>query len=230
MPPSGSPTPTPTATVPPSGSPTPTPTATATATATAAPTVTPTPTVTVTPPPRVDLTGQYPFVDHLNLRIDRDNQTFSNVETASDRFCLAGLIRGVDARPDVNREVTFRYESNGTIQQANTKRVKARFPIVDLTLTIEEPGSTLFEGTLVCDGKLTGRLRNSGESQRVRLRCDVGPDLSFFRLPAELVDSVTNAFPKQKHIKVDARKGKIRITHTGQPAPPSVPVDLTCAF
>jgi hypothetical protein len=56
----------------------------------------------------------------------------------------------------------------------------------------------------------------------------VWPDLSFFRLPAELVDSVTNAFPKQSHIKVDARKGKIRFIHSGAPPPEGAQVSLSC--
>jgi hypothetical protein len=167
-------------------------------------------------------------VDRVKYQVDEDNQTFSNVETASDRFCIAGLVRGVDARPLANREVRFEYRSNGTIKKANLKRVKAVFATVDLTLTIEENGSPLFEETIVCDGKLDVRLRNSGESQKVRLKCDVGPDLSFFRLPTELVDSVTNAFPDQRHIKVDARKGKIRFIHTGAPPPEGVQVPLGC--
>ena len=225
--PTGSPVPTPTPT--PTGSPVLTPTPTATATPTATPTATATPTVTATPTPRIDLTGRYPFVDKVKLQLDTDNQTFSNVDTASDRFCLAGLVRGIDARPSANREVRFEYRSQGTIQKANLKRVKARFPVVDLTLTIEELGSELFSETIVCDGKLDARLRKSGETQSVRLRCDVGPDLSFFHLPAELVDSVSNAFPKQGHIKLDVPKGRLRLTHKGEPASAGT-VDLSCDF
>jgi hypothetical protein len=169
-------------------------------------------------------------VDKVKLQIDADNQTFSNVDTASDRFCLAGLVRGVDARPSGNREVSFAYRSLGSIRKANLKRVKATFPVVDLTLTIEELGTELFSETIVCDGKLDARLRKSGDTQSVRLRCDVGPDLSFFHLPAELVDSVTNAFPKQGHIKLDAPKGRLRVTHKGEPPPATASVDLSCNF
>jgi hypothetical protein len=167
-------------------------------------------------------------VDRVKYQVDGDNQTFANVDTASDRFCLAGLVRGVDARPLGNREVRFEYRSNGTIKKENPKRVKAAFATVDLTLTIEELGNELFQETIVCDGKLDAKLRNAGDSQKVRLKCDAGPDLSFFRLPVELVDSVSNAFPKQSHIKVDARKGKIRIIHSGAPPPAGTQVSLSC--
>jgi hypothetical protein len=103
---------------------------------------------------------------------------------------------------------------------------------VDLTLTIEEAGSTVFSQTITSACKLKGRLRKSGDSQKVRLRCDVGEDLSAFGLSdaasRALRDNVTNAFPKQKHIKVDTSKGKVRFTHNGAPAPSNVPISLSC--
>jgi hypothetical protein len=58
----------------------------------------------------------------------------------------------------------------------------------------------------------------------------VGPDLSFFHLPAELVDSVSSAFPKQGHIKLDVPKGRLRLTNKGEPPPSTVTVDLSCNF
>jgi hypothetical protein len=181
-----------------------------------------------------DLSGQYAFLDRTRLNLDEGNQTLSNIDTASGRFCLAGLVEGTDASPLPNRQVSFEYRSNGSIEKANAKRVTADFAQVDLTLTIEEGGSPVFTQTITTGCKLKGRLRKAGDSQKVRLRCDAGEDLAAFGLAdgasSALRDSIANAFPKagRKHIKVDVTKGRLRFTHNGEPAPSNVPVTLGC--
>jgi hypothetical protein len=226
----GSPTPTatptssPTAT--PTGLPTPTPTSSAT------PTGTPTPTATPTATPAPDLSGTYAFLDRIKYTLDEDNQTFSNVDTASGQFCLAGLVQGIDSGPLPSRRVLFEYRSSGVISNANGKRVTARFADVDLTLTIEESGSPIFTQTLGSACQLKGRLRKSGDSQKVRVQCDVGENLAAFGLSDSasrpLRENVEGAFPGKGHVRVNVDKGKLRFTHNGEPAPSGVPVSLSC--
>jgi hypothetical protein len=163
----------------------------------------------------------------VKLTLDDDNQTFSNVDTGSGRFCLAGLVRGADAETQPARTVSFEYRSIGSIEKANQKQVRAEFDDVSVTLTIEEGGVQVFSGTSP-SCKLKGLLRKGGDSQKVRVRCDAGNDLGGFGLPLEYVDSVDDAFRRQKHIRVDATKGKVRIRHVGAPAPSGVPVSLSC--
>jgi hypothetical protein len=168
----------------------------------------------------------------VKYTLDEDNQTFSNVDTASQRFCLAGLVQGLDTSPLPNRQVSFEYRSNGSIKSANGTRVSADFPEVQLTLTIQELGATVFSQTITPDCKLKGRLRRAGDSQKVRLQCDVGENLSAFGLSdaasRPLRENVANAFPKQSHVKLDVSKGKLRFTHNGEPTPTGVPVSLSC--
>jgi hypothetical protein len=168
----------------------------------------------------------------VKYTLDEDNQTFSNIDTGSGQFCLAGLVRGLDTSPLPNRQVSFEYRSNGSIQSANGTRVAADFAQVQLTLTIQESGGTVFSQTITPVCKLKGRLRRGGDSQKVRLQCDVGENLSAFGLSdaasRPLRNNVENAFPKQSHIKVDVSKGKLRFTHNGAPAPSGVPVSLSC--
>jgi hypothetical protein len=191
------------------------------------------PTPTATTPPPGDLSGQYPFVDSVRYRLDQNNQTFANVDTGAGRFCLAGLVQGVDAGGALpSRRISFEYRSNGAIRKASSKTVGAAFDEVELTLTILENGVSVFSQTITPECKLTGRLRKAGESQKSRLRCDVGEFFSAFGLgdPASsgLRDSIERAFPKRSHVKLDVSKGKLRFTHTGTPAPSSVPVSLSC--
>jgi hypothetical protein len=128
--------------------------------------------------------------------------------------------------------VSFEYRSHGSIDKATSKTVKAGFEPVELTLLVEESGATIFSETITSACKMKGRLRKGGDSQKVRVKCDVGENLSAFGLSdaagGELRENVEGAFPKQKHVRVDVGKGKLRFTHNGEPAPSGVPVSLGC--
>ena len=232
--PTPGPTATPTATVPPSGSPTPTPTPTPTATPstsvtpTATPTVTPTPTPTTLPPG--DLSGEYEFLDRVAYNVDGNNQSFLEIDTGSDRFCLAGLVRGTDTDPLHSRFVSFEYRSPGTIKSASPKQVSGTFEgVVELTLTIQEQGSTVFSATTTSQCKLKAKLRKEGEKSKVRLKCDeLGENLASFGLPPGFEQNVEDALEQVKHAKVDVEKGRFRVTVNGLPPPPSIPVSLSC--
>ena len=206
-----------------------------TTTTTVAPTTTTAPTTTVpttsttsTTLPPGDLSGEYQFVDSVKRSIDESNQSFANIDTPSGQFCLAGLVRGTDTTHVPNREVTFEYRSNGTIRNANARNVNADFPGVDLTLTIEDSSGTLFENTVGSGCKLKGKLKRSGDQDKTRLRCRLNTNLIDLELPADLVSTVIGAFPKQKHIKIDALRGKVRVTQRGVPAGPGAALPLDC--
>jgi hypothetical protein len=231
-----SPTPTPTATVTVPVSPTPTPTATVTAIPTA--TATPTPTVTASPtpsstPPPGDLSGERFFLDKKNAE---KNETLMDVDTQTSAFCLAGRAVGVDPTTTFNRLVVFTYSSLGTISKANTKSVKGDFVDVQLRLTIDEldpeadPNAPLdFDQTITTGCKLKGSLKKEGEEARATLQCDVGENLSAFTdLEQAEIENVANAFTARKNLVVKVRKGKIKFTHRGEPAPGdlAVPADL----
>jgi hypothetical protein len=160
--------------------------------------------------------------------IDESNQSFANIDTPSGQFCLAGLVRGTDTTHVPNREVSFEYRSSGTIRKADARRVKAEFADVDLTLTIADSGGTLFEGTVGSGCKLKGQLNRSGDRMKTRLRCLLNTNLIDLQLPADLVSTVIGAFPKQNHIKIDANRGKVRVTQRGVPADPGAALPLDC--
>ena len=194
-------------------------------------------------PPSGDLSGQYPFVDDEGF--DK-NETFMNIDTAGGDFCLAGRVVGIDPTTTFNRQVTFVYESLGTITKATEKDVKGDFTQVDLTLTIENlnpdlgtcaevpvgEGNCEFQQTIVADCKLKGALKKEGDAARATLSCDVGPNFEAFGLNTEanqdLLENVTDAFVKRKHINVKTKIGKVKFTHKGVPAPEGVTVPLTC--
>jgi len=182
-------------------------------------------------------------VDSINF--DK-NETLMNIDTGTGGFCLAGFVEGNDATITPNRVVTFTYESLGTIKKATEKTVTGEFVSVDLTLTIEElnadlpncgevpvgEGNCEFEQTITTGCKLKGSLRKEGDQGKSRLKCEVGENFSAFGLndPAnqEFLEIVTDAFPNRKHIKVNTKKGKIRFTNKGEPAPEGLDVELSC--
>jgi hypothetical protein len=102
---------------------------------------------------------------------------------------------------------------------------------VSLRLVIEENGSPIYDETVSSACSLKAKLQKAGDKAKIRLKCDVGEDLSAFPDPVgDFIDSIENAFPKQgaKHIKVDTSKGKVRITHNGE-AVDSGLVDVSCS-
>jgi hypothetical protein len=230
----GSPTPTPTATptATGTGSLTPTPTATGTATPTATATGTGTPTVSPSPTPPPTVSGEHAYVDRLKKgTLDTDNQSLANIDTGANQFCLAGLVRGTDTGPLPQREVTFEYRSQGTIKKASENQVTGEFGSVDLTLTIEDFTGTLFEQTLTSVCEVRGKVFKTGERSKVRVKCELGEFLSAFGLDLELRNNVSAAFPKDtrgKHIRLNIEKGKVRFFQTGEEAPETVEVDVSC--
>lgn len=162
--------------------------------------------------------------------VDGNNQSFLDIDTGSDRFCLAGLVRGTDTDPLHSRVVSFDYRSLGTIKSANQKQVSGVFGgEVELTLTIREQSSTVFSATTTSQCKLKAKLRKEGEKSKVRLKCDeLGENLASFGLPAGFEQNVEDALEEVKRAKVDVEKGRFRVTVNGLPPPPSIPVSLSC--
>jgi hypothetical protein len=172
------------------------------------------------------------------------NQTLLDVDTATGSFCLAGRAVGVDGTVSFNRRVVFTYRSLGTITKATDKKVNGEFLNVELRLTIDElcPEDPVncpvprneFDGVITTGCRLKGSLQKEGDAAKAKLQCDVGENLSAFGLPPStqqnLVENVTDAFTKRKNLKVNTKKGKIRFTHRGEPAPPDleVPPTLNC--
>lgn len=235
--PSGSPGPTATATATATptatstGSPVPTATATATPTATATATVTTSPSPSPTAAPG-DLSGEHVFVDKVSF--DK-HETFFNVDTAAGDICVAGQVVGIDPTTTFNRRVTFTYEGQGTITKSSTKGVKGDFPSSSLRLMIEElsdPPTVEFDQTITTGCKLKGALKKSGEKDKVSLKCDVGQNLSAFGLETEenqdLLENVTDAYPRRSGMNANTKKGKIRFKTNGIPAPDGLIVPLSC--
>jgi len=163
--------------------------------------------------------------------LDTDNQSLADIDTSTGQFCLAGLVRGTDTGPLPSREVSFEYRSQGTIKKASANRVTGDFGNVDLTLTIEDLTGTLFQQTLTSACQLTGKVLKAGEKSKVRVKCELGEFFSAFGLSAELRNNVSAAFPKDergKHIRLNIEKGKARFFQTGEEAPETVEVEVSC--
>lgn len=156
--------------------------------------------------------------------LDEENQTLASIDTASDQFCFVGLVQGTDPEPIPHPVVSLEYRSLGTIKTENRHRVIGRFAMVDLTLRIDE-----FEQTLTTGCKLRGAVYKGGQRIKSLLQCKVGEDLSAFDLTDEQLGNVRRALPRDgKHVKINARDGRIRISQKGVPAPSGVPVPLGC--
>jgi len=181
--------------------------------------------------PPSDLSGQYPFIDSVSGGTDQDNQSFANIDTGTDQFCLAGFVQRIDSDPLPNQQVSFEYRSIGSIKKATEKNVTADFVSVELNLTITQlatPPTTVYDETITTGCTLKGRLRKAGERDRVRLKCDAGENFSAFpNMTNDLLDIIDDAYPKQKHIRIHTEKGRIRFIHNGEPAPEGL-VSLTC--
>jgi hypothetical protein len=161
--------------------------------------------------------------------LDEDNQSLANIDSSAGQFCLAGLVRGTDPGP--NREVRFEYRSQGTIKQATAKRATGDFDTVDLTLTIEDSSGTLFGPTTLSSAcSLRGKVLKTGEKSRVRVKCDLGEFFSAFGLSDEFRDNVRAAFPRadNKHVRLNIPKGKALFIQTGEEAPETVEVEVSC--
>jgi hypothetical protein len=171
------------------------------------------------------LSGQFPFVDEST---GGANSSLLNVDTSLGQVCLAGQVQEFDrtATP-YNRSVTWTYQSIGTITEATAKKVKAEFASVSLTLEIVNlvPGAPVveYDHTLTTECKLKASLQKEGTRDKVSLRCDLGENFQEFpNLTPDLVDNVANA--SLKRVKVNAKKGKLKISTTGVPTDAELPI------
>jgi hypothetical protein len=89
-----------------------------------------------------------------------------------------------------------------------------------------------FDQTITTGCKLKGGLKKSGEKAKASLKCDVGENFSAFGLETEenqdLLENVTDAYPKRGGMNANTKKGKIRFKTNGEPAPEGVTVPLSC--
>jgi hypothetical protein len=213
-----------------------------TTTTTAAPTTTtttstttstvPTTTTTTIPPAPGDLSGDRAFYDKKGRE---RNTTRMVTDTSGNSFCLAGQVTGTDPTDIASREVILLYQSVGTIKKANDKKVDGEFASVDLTLQIIEqtdPPATEYMNTITSFCDVKGSLKKEGDASKARLRCDVGPNFSQFPdLTDSQVENIRDAFLPKKGVNVNVKKGRVRVKHSGEPAPegaedapPSCPV------
>ena len=83
--------------------------------------------------------------------------------------------------------------------------------------------------------KLQGGTKKSNTQTRVRLRCELGENLSslvpapgFGPLNDDLLESVESAFLRRKNMKLDVKKGKLKIIQRGEDAPTDFNNGLLC--
>jgi hypothetical protein len=225
-------------------------TTTTTTTTTLTPTTTTTapPTTTTTAPPTTTttlpgLSGQYPFVDK---RFGDKSLSFMNVDTTAGEVCLSGSVEEIDPTTTFNRSVTFSYETLGPITKESDKSVQADFKSVSvqLTLNITELSTggtgggpeleyletiTLPNADFPVPCKAKATLKQKGGSgstepaqDKVRLSCELGPDLAAFPgLSEAFLENIEDAFLRRKTLKVDTKKGKLKFKTTGIESLPS---------
>jgi hypothetical protein len=154
--------------------------------------------------------------------VNEDNQLLTDIDVGSNRFCLAGAVRGVDSSDLPMREVRFEYDSDGSIKAENLKRVRGEFSSVNLRLVIEELGSPVYQASVSSACTLKGWINKAGEQGKSRLKCKLGDGMADLGLASpsnsEFRDNVESAFPKQKNINVDVDKGKLKVNVNGEPA------------
>ena len=170
------------------------------------------------PPPGEDLSDQYPFVE---ASTGTANTSFLNVDTSSGRMCVAGQVRGSDEAANV----TFSYESLGSIDKATDERVRGVFVSVSLTLDVTGGASPAYRQTVQAECKLKASLLKAGSQAKAGLRCDLGDHYSAFAgLTPEQVTNIDNAFAHQKRAKATSKNGRLKVSHVGVPSSGRVPV------
>jgi hypothetical protein len=163
------------------------------------------------------------------------NTSVLNVDRSLGQMCVAGQVQEFDrtATP-FNRSVTLTYRSIATIRKATDNTVKADSVSVSLTLEIMNlvpavsGGPFLeYDQTITAECKLKARLQKKGSRDRVRLRCDLGRNLSDFPdLTPELIQNVANA--SLKRVKIHMERGRLNLWTHGVPTDAGVPV--SCEF
>jgi hypothetical protein len=181
----------------------------------------------------VGLSGNYSFAD----KSGDANTSFLSIDTPEGLMCVAGQVVDFDrlALP-FNRSVTLSYESNGTVSKETDKTVVGEFPTTVLVSLVivnqvsEADGGPLteYDGQATADCVLEARLSKAGERDKVKLRCDLGEDLTGFSPPltSSLIENVHNAYGRGKRARLDTESGKLKILHHGDPAD-SVPIDCS---
>jgi hypothetical protein len=211
------------------------------------------------PPPVFPATEPFFFVDKTSF----DKITsLANFDLPFNEYCLAGRAAYVDQQATPNRRVEFLFDSLGTIAEQSATKVEGTFEFVtvDLTLTVwffptlVLGAGPLFTETITSICELEGEVSKAGERHKVRLDCNVGPELSAFTIPAtmpapicgaatptpypcgpdvtrdEVITSVDLALAKKKTIKLDLDQGSLLVKHSGEPMPPppGFTTTLTC--
>jgi hypothetical protein len=202
---------------------------TTTSTTTTTTTSTSTTTTTTLPSP----TGENRYLHRIRKALDANNQLATDVGDGG--FCIAGLIRGSDARLIPIRRVRFEYDSNGAVANLRPNSVKGEFSSVNLTVVIEEDGTgVVYQQSVTSACSLNGRVQKSGLRGKANLRCDLGSEMSALGLdgPAneQLRDNIENAFPKRdgNGININVEKGKLRVRHNGSQTTSGNDVTLSC--
>jgi hypothetical protein len=145
------------------------------------------------------------------------NTSLLNVDTSLGQVCLAGQVQEIDETSSVPTTVTFGYDSVGAITKDTDKKVLADFVAVSLTLDIS--GTTPYSETITANCKLKASLQKEGAQDKVNLRCDLLENYAAFPgLTSQQIINVDNAYAKVKKAKANSKKGKLKISHSGEPA------------
>jgi hypothetical protein len=151
------------------------------------------------------------------------NTSFLSVATGSDQVCVAGQVQGTDG----STSVVFSYESIGSISKATDKKVIGEFISVSLMLDITG-GTAAYSQEIMLQCKLGASLRKEGSRDKVSLRCELGQNYSAFpNLNSALIVNINRAFAKQPKVKANSKRGRLKISHVGEPADGEVPVSCT---
>ena len=165
--------------------------------------------------PSGDLSGDYPFVDD---KTGDANTSFMEVDTELGKVCVAGQIQQIDDLSSDSATVTFIYSSTGDITKDTDEKVKADFGTVLLTLDISGEDVETYHQAITPECKLKATLQKAGAQDKVILRCDLlGENFSAFGLNAQYITIINNAYVHQKRATVNTKKGKLKISHAGEP-------------
>ena len=178
--------------------------------------------------PSDDLSGDYPFVDG---KTGGANTSFMEVDTELDKVCVAGQVRRTDDLSSASATVTFTYSSTGDISKDTDKKVKADFGTVTLTLDISGEEVTPYHQEITPQQcKLKATLLKGGSADKVTLRCDLGENFSAFSdlnpLNPQYLTNIANAYLHEKRVTASPKKGKLGISHIGEPTDQQPPA--TC--
>lgn len=143
------------------------------------------------------------------------NTSFVRVDIDAAPMCVAGQVQGSSG----NNQVTIAYESQGrAVSRLGDKIRGGNFGPVDVTLTISGPPA-LYQQTITSDCQLRAAVLKVGPRGRVKLRCDFGPDFSAFPgLSVDQAQLIQDAFERQPGVGANARRGRLSVSHAGQPA------------